>query len=116
MLISHSSVATRALKLKLAVEYGAHAVDMEAAAVAKGCEIHGVRFVTVKAISDEVDFAMPPMNGFVNANGQFQTTKFALAAAVRPAWWVPVFALAKNSNKARASLCAALKVYLQEKR
>ena len=33
---------------------------------------HGIRFAAVKAISDELDFAMPPLNRFVTPQGKFR--------------------------------------------
>ena len=57
--------------MKLAQSYGAQAVDMEAAAVARGAQARGVRFMAVKAISDESTFAMPSMDRFVDGRVNF---------------------------------------------
>jgi hypothetical protein len=58
----------------------------------------------VKAISDEADFAMPPMQKFLNAAGEFQSGKFALWAALRPWQWPRIAALARNSRRAISAL------------
>jgi adenosylhomocysteine nucleosidase len=95
-------------KAKLASAYGAQAVDMEAAAVAKGAEARELPFAAVKVISDESAFPMPPMERFVAADGSFQSGSFALYAAIRPWTWGTVFHLARNSALASRSLCARL--------
>src|ERR1051326_3992840 len=52
VLITYESVADVEQKAKLANAYGAHAVDMEAAAVARSAEAHGIKFLACKVISD----------------------------------------------------------------
>ena len=58
VLVSFPAVADPEQKAKLGKSYGAQAVDMEAAAVAKGAEARGLRFAAVKAISDEVELRL----------------------------------------------------------
>jgi adenosylhomocysteine nucleosidase len=108
VLVSSPAVAGAEQKAKLAKSYGAEAVDMEAAAVAKGAETRGLRFAAVKAISDEVGFAMPPMDRFIAADGSFRARSFALYAASRPFIWPDVLRLAQNSAKAARALSARL--------
>jgi adenosylhomocysteine nucleosidase len=108
VLVSFSSVAGMEQKAKLASAYGAQAVDMEAAAVAKGAEARGLPFAAVKVISDELAFQMPPMERFVATDGSFQSGSFALYSAIRPWIWPTVFHLARNSSLASRSLCAKL--------
>ncbi len=108
ILVSSPAVAGVEQKAKLAKSYGAQAVDMEAAAVAKGAEARGLRFAAVKAISDEVGFAMPPMDRFIAADGSFRARSFALYAASRPFIWPDVLRLAQNSAKAARALSAML--------
>ena len=108
ILVSSPAVADAEQKAKLAKSYGAQAVDMEAAAVAKGAEARGLRFAAVKAISDEVGFAMPPVDRFIAADGSFRARSFAFYAASRPFIWPDVLRLAQNSAKAARALSAAL--------
>lgn len=110
ILITADSVASTVQKRKLADAYGAQAVDMEAAAVARGAQIHGVRFAACKAISDSLDFQMPPMQCFIDIQGQFQTAKFVVYVSVRPWLWKSVLQLARNSATASRALCRALAV------
>lgn len=98
-------------KRELAEKFHALAVDMEAAGVAGVAQEEGIGFRCVKAISDEADFPMPPMNRFINPEGRFNVSGFAAWAVVRPAVWSPVIALARNSSRASRALCA----WLQEK-
>ena len=91
-------------KRELAQRYSAHAVDMEAAAVAEVAAQAGLPFYAAKAISDELDFPMPPMDRFVGASGHFATGKFVLHTAVRPATWPVVWRLARNNSRAARAL------------
>jgi len=107
-LISIDSVAGPGQKAKLAKAYDAQAVDMEAAAVARGAQARGVRFVAIKAISDESNFVMPPMKQFVNGNGEFNTSRFVVFALVRPWLWLKMVQLARNASRAARALCESL--------
>jgi adenosylhomocysteine nucleosidase len=110
VLVSFSSVAGSEQKARLASAYGAQAVDMEAAAVAKGAEARGLRFAAIKVISDEAGFPMTPMERFVAGDGSFRSGKFAWYSAARPWTWPTVFRLARNSALAARSLCAKLEL------
>jgi adenosylhomocysteine nucleosidase len=111
-LVSISTVAGHEQKEKLRDAYSAAAVDMEAAAVAQGAELRGVRFGALKVVSDEAGFVMPPVEKFVEADGDFRAARFVLHVAVRPWLWRSTIALARNSARATNALCAALKQYL----
>jgi adenosylhomocysteine nucleosidase len=108
VLISYASVAGPEQKAKLAKSYGACAVDMEAAAVAKGAAARGLKFAALKAISDEAGFPMPPMDRFVTADGSFQSSKLTAYVAVRPWTWPTTYRLARNSTVAAEKLCERL--------
>jgi adenosylhomocysteine nucleosidase len=108
VLVSFSEVASTAQKAKLGQAYGAQAVDMEAAAVAKGTQVHGLSFSALKAISDKNDFAMPPMERYVSVDGRFKTGRFVLYALVRPWLWGSVIRLGRNTNRAVLALCSTL--------
>jgi purine-nucleoside phosphorylase len=109
VLVSFASVAESAQKKKLAHAYGARVVDMEAASVARGAQAHSLPFRAVKAVSDELGFPMPPVDRFIDAAGQFSTSRFAGFAAVRPAIWPSIFRLARNSRRASRALCQHLR-------
>jgi len=111
VLLSLASVASVEQKARLAEAYGAQAVDMEAAAVARGAQAHGVRFSALKAISDESSFTMPPVERFIGSEGQFRAAAFFAFIALRPWLWLSVFQLARNSAKASAALCRELEQY-----
>jgi adenosylhomocysteine nucleosidase len=111
-LVSAAETAGAEQKRKLAESYRAQAVDMEAAAVARGAQARTVRFMAVKAISDEYDFAMPPVDRFVDRDGRFQSGAFVLFALFRPWLWRRVIQLAANSAKASKTLCAELERYI----
>ena len=114
VLVSGGTIAGVEQKRKLANSYGAQAVDMEAAAVARGAQARGVRFMAVKVISDEHDFAMPPMDRFVDQQGQFRTARFVMFAGLRPWLWLRVIRLAGDSAKASRALCVELERLILE--
>lgn len=107
ILASYPEVASVAQKQQLAKSYGAHAVDMEAAAVARAAQSHGIPFLAVKAISDELGFELPEVSRFIRS-GQFATTRFLLHIALRPWLWLRVIRLARNAQIASENLCTWL--------
>jgi adenosylhomocysteine nucleosidase len=111
-LLTFMSVANAQQKSRLAQSYAAQAVDMEAAGVALAARTHGVAFRAVKVISDEMNFEMPDMTGFVDAQGRFRAIRFVGHAALRPWLWPAIATLAHNSEKA----AAALERYLSDHR
>jgi adenosylhomocysteine nucleosidase len=104
ILVSVSATAGVARKAKLALAYGAQAVDMEAAAVARGAQARGIAFSAAKVISDETDFELPSMEKFIGSDGQFKTGKFVAFMAIRPWLWSRVGRLRKNSADAAMAL------------
>ncbi len=114
VLVTSSAMAGKDQKIRLAKAYSAHAVDMEAAAVAQGAQARGLSFAAVKAISDAADFDLPPMDRFVAGDGRFQSGRFAGYVALRPWFWVATMELARNSSKASEALCDALTRYVSQ--
>jgi adenosylhomocysteine nucleosidase len=110
-LVSCESTAGVEQKRKLAQMYGAHAVDMESAAVARAALCRGIPFLALKVISDAHDFEMPPVDRFVSHDGRFRTGRFLLFTLLRPWLWLRVVRLARNSNKAVKALCEWLDQY-----
>ena len=108
VLVSSTEVKTAIGKRELATRYHAQAVDMEAAAVARVTRELCVPFRAVKVVSDELDFAMPPMDQFVDDHGQFRASKLLAYAAVRPRLWPVLLQLSRNSRLASSQLCSWL--------
>jgi adenosylhomocysteine nucleosidase len=114
VLVSHSVTASSAQKGKLRECYGAQAVDMEGAAVARAAEARGVRFAALKVVSDEFNFELPATDRFVDTEGRFREARFAMFVAARPWLWSTVMRLARNSARATRVLCAELRRILAE--
>jgi adenosylhomocysteine nucleosidase len=108
VLVTFGTIADAEQKAKLAKAYGAHAVDMEAAAVARAAEAHGVRFLACKVISDASDSRLPPIARFIGEDGHFHGLKFLVFIALRPWLWGGVQKLARDSVMAAGKLCEAL--------
>jgi len=108
VLISAAAIADEGAKKQLGEQYGAEAVDMEGAAVARVAQENGIPFCAVKSISDELGFAMPPFNAYVTADGKLALERFAAHIAIRPSYWPSLVQLARNSKRASLELSAAL--------
>ncbi len=114
VLVTSSRVAGVQSKLHLASLYAASAVDMEGAAVAGVARERGIPFASLKAISDELGFPMPPLGKFVDDRGQFHVLGFVGFVAVRPKWWLPAIHLANNTQLAIRNLADALNHLIQQ--
>jgi adenosylhomocysteine nucleosidase len=108
VLVSFATVADVGQKTRLAAAFGAHAVDMEAAAVARAADARGVRFLAIKVISDTSGAGLPPLTRFIGGDGRFQGGKFIRHVAVRPWLWRAVMKLARDSAVAARSLAGSL--------
>jgi len=108
VLVSFAAVADSHQKASLAKVYGADMVDMEAAAVSRCAQAHGVQFMACKVVSDQRDQRLPPVARFVAPDGTFQPFRFLAHVAVRPWLWAGVGQLARNSSIAAQSLCKQL--------
>lgn len=112
VMVTSNEIAGSEAKQRLVQQFHALVVDMEAAGVAQVAQEAGIPFRAVKAISDAAEFAMPPMEKFIDATGTFQTGKFATWVTLRPWHWPKVAALARNSSRASKALCDWLANYL----
>jgi adenosylhomocysteine nucleosidase len=108
-LVSTDAIVGVDEKTHLRVAFGAAAVDMEAATVARLARARGLKFRAIKAISDEADFEMKGLSQFVTEDGQFRQRAFTVHACLRPAMWGKVVALGRNSGKALSALTEALR-------
>jgi len=103
-------------KQRLSISYSASAVDMEAAAVARIAQAHGLPFSAIKAISDEADFELPDLQQFSTEDGQFQESEFGLYVAFRPWLWKSVLTMAKGSRLAAERLRTEIEAHIQQHR
>jgi nucleoside phosphorylase len=105
VLVSAGEIAGQDSKLALVERYHGLIVDMEAAGVAQVAAESNLAFHCVKAISDELDFVMPPLNRFVDSQGDFSTKRLIAWAMVRPHRWLGIMRLARNTTRATQALC-----------
>jgi adenosylhomocysteine nucleosidase len=108
VLVSFAEVADAGQKARLAQAYGAQAVDMEAAAIGRCAETHGLKFLACKAISDTRASSLPPIGRFVESSGRLHVFRFMAYAAARPWLWPKVFRLAVDSAIAAKELSSTL--------
>jgi adenosylhomocysteine nucleosidase len=113
VLVTAQDVSSVAGKRELLAKHCADVVDMEAAAVAQVAKERGLEFASVKAISDNAAFEMPPLDRFIDKNGRFATARFVVYVAFRPKWWSSLGSLKKNSDLATKNLCSRLEHLLE---
>lgn len=105
-------IADEKEKLRLAATYNAALVDMEAAAVARLAAQREIPFYAIKGVSDGLHDKLPDFNRFLTPQGQFQTARFALLAALRPIYWPALIRMGENSSKASRSIAESLLAFL----
>lgn len=103
-LITLGRVAGGEEKRRLAEQYQAVLVDMEAAAVAGFARNHGLRFLCFKAVSDGPNDKLPDFNRFIGSNGELRLPALILWAAAHPQYWRALRRLGRNSRRAAAEL------------
>ncbi len=107
-LVTVSRVLGAEEKRELRKRTGAGLVDMEAAHVARFAGERGAGFRAVKAVSDEHDAALPDLERFSSAEGQFATGRFVAWLSVRPRWWAAVWQMGRNAERSARALSEAL--------
>ena len=110
-LVSCAAIANPEQKSSLRRAYGAEALDMEAAAVARGALARNTDFAVYKVISDESNFELPQLERFIR-NGQFREAAYVAYVAIRPWLWPRTLRLARNTAKASKVLCRWLAEYI----
>jgi adenosylhomocysteine nucleosidase len=112
VLVSTPVIASIREKQRLNASYGAAAVDMEAATVARIAQAHSLAFHAIKAISDDAAFELHELARFATPDGQFREAVFAAYAALRPQLWSRLIQLAGNSSRAVKALTTELESQL----
>ncbi len=113
VLVSAPAIASVKEKQRLYASYGASAVDMEAATVARIAQAHGLPFQAIKVISDDAAFELEELGRFATRDGQFREAAFAAYATVRPRLWSKLLHLAGNSKRALRALTMELESQLE---
>jgi adenosylhomocysteine nucleosidase len=112
VLVSAPVIASVQEKRRLYASYSASAVDMEAAAVARMAEAHGLPFQAIKAISDDASFELEELGRFATHDGQFREVAFAMYSVARPRLWGKLVRLAGNSKAAVQALTVELETQI----
>ncbi len=113
VLATAPGLASVAEKRRLYESYGAMAVDMEAACVARLARAHELSFAAMKAISDDANFSMDGLDQFATPEGQFRELAFAWHTALRPRRWRGAVQLGRNSAAALRALTRAVRDELE---
>jgi adenosylhomocysteine nucleosidase len=108
-LATGNAIATVREKARLFAVYGAAAVDMEAATVARLAQENGLAFRAIKGVSDDYSFELGSLGRFTTKHGHFHTRAFALHTAVRPHTWRQTIRLGRHSKQALKALHAVLR-------
>ncbi len=107
-LVTMKRVIVRSEKQRVADDFDAQLVDMEAATVARLARVHDIPFYCYKAVSDGVDENLPDMNPFIRRDGRMNMTGFITSAMVRPRYWPSLIRMGKNSASGAAALAQAV--------
>ena len=114
VLVTADHVVGREEKPKLAAQWNADLVDMEAATVARLAKARGLPFRTVRAVSDPVDDNLPDLSRFTDVRGGFQSASFAMYVALHP-WLIrATVRLGKRSARASQAIATALLQVLRQ--
>jgi len=108
-------VADEREKLRLSSAYKAALVDMEAAAIGRLAVMRQIPFYCFKGVSDPLHARLPDFNPFIDNNGRFLTTRFALWTMFRPEYWPALIRMGENSKKAAQSITKCLLDFLDER-
>lgn len=103
-LITLDRVADSQEKRRLAQQYQAVLVDMEAAAAARIARTRNLSFYCFKAISDGPNDHLPDFNRFTSAEGRLRLPALMTYAVAHPKYWGPLRTLARNSRQAAQEL------------
>ena len=114
-LVTSPIVANEAEKLRLAANYRADPVDMEAAAIARLALMRGIPFYAIKGVSDSLHDKLPDFNRFIGPDGQLNMTRLILFSILRPWHWPSLIRMGENSNKASQSMRQAMLDFLDER-
>lgn len=94
-------------KARAAAATGSVAADMESAAVAQAAAGAGLPFAALRVIADSLVDCLPPnVSSWIDSKGR-QRMAPVLRAAIRPAYWPMLAALAGRYRVARATLASA---------
>jgi adenosylhomocysteine nucleosidase len=107
-LVTSPRVAGAAEKRRLAAEYGAGLVDMEAAAIARLAAMRGIPFKCVKGVSDSFGENLPDFNRFISTQGQLRLSRLLFFVLPRPWCWPALIRMGENSKKASQNLAGLL--------
>jgi nucleoside phosphorylase len=82
-------------KMQQGSEFGALALEMEGAFIAREAQVHSVPFVQVRWILDPVDSPLPPVEGWINERGETRWGGLMKAVVKRPKliWELPPLAV-----------------------
>ncbi|HZZ56186.1 MAG TPA: hypothetical protein VFE31_00050 [Opitutaceae bacterium] len=89
-------------------QFGAHLVDMEAAALAEAARSRGVAFACLKGVSDGPGDRVPGDPSFIGPEGRLRYGPLILHALSRPRDWAAFLRVGQNSAAAARGLKTAL--------
>lgn len=107
-LVTSAGVASLSDKRRLASEYQAGLVDMEAAAIARLATMRGIPFSCIKGVSDGFDDKLPDFNRFISTEGQLRLPQLLIFVLPRPWYWPALIRMGENSKKASHALTGLL--------
>lgn len=102
-------LATVVAKQAAHLKSGAVAADMESAAIAAAAQANGLRFLVLRAVSDEADAALPPAAGAMGGSGQLSVGRLLASLAKHPLQVPALIRLGAQTRRACDALEQALR-------
>lgn len=101
-------------KPQVAERWNADLVDMEAASVARVCQLRGMPFRTLKVVSDEAGDVLPDFNRFIDARGGFREAAFAWYLALHPGMIPNAIRMERHTVQASETMARAMSEVLEK--
>ena len=118
-LVTMKRVVLQGEKRRVAEDFEAELVDMEAATVARLARVHELPFYCYKAVTDGVDEVLPDMNPYISRGGRMKMTGFVGSVVARPQYWPALMRMGRHSARGAVAIAGAveqLATKLAEKR
>lgn len=108
-LVSIDHVAHAAEKRRLAENFRAVLVDMEAVTVARIARRQGIAFYCLKAVSDVATETLPDFSAYTDNLGHLRLPALLAHVAIRPRYWPGLARAGKNGRRGAVAMAAALR-------
>lgn len=108
---SHNIISNQTKKASISHNFNCQAIDMEAIAIAKLCQINNAKFLCVKAVFDELKDDLSNLGNINHPNGDLDGTQFAVNLIKSPKLILKLPDLRSKMTKVNQNLAKVVKWY-----